>query len=63
MGLWVQGGGAQAAPSAGNPGDRRAAGKDELTPTAYCPSGGGHWSWQTPREGEGPRFARSAKDP
>lgn len=56
MGLWVQGGGAQTAPSAGNAGDTRAAGKDEVTPTACCPSGGR----QTPREGEGPRFV---KDP
>lgn len=56
MGLWVQGGGAQTAPSAGNAGDRRAAGKDEVTPTACCPSGGR----QTPREGGGPRFV---KDP
>lgn len=56
MGLWVQGGGAQTAPSAGNAGDRRAAEKDEVTPTACCPSGGR----QTPREGGGPRFV---KDP
>lgn len=56
MGLWVRGGGAQTAPSAGNAGDRRAAGKDEVTPTACCPSGGR----QTPREGDGHRFV---KDP